>query len=681
MKIGERIKAAMRILTKRSTTSWDEIWYNTLNIKTKAGADISETSALTISGLFAALNFLAGTLASLPRAIYRRLPDEGREPAVNHPLYDRLRNKPNESKLTAWQWIYTSIMHKYLWGNWYTLINKPIYQQQTLIPLLPDRTWIDSDRQDRYITRTSSGQQTYIAGENMLHIPHISMEGITGKGIIHYARESLGIAKAQDEFAANFFGKGTKAGGFVEIPGKMDEEIKKGLQADFNDKYGALGESWKAIFLTGGAKFTPTVIDAVKAQALESRQFSIVEVARWTNLPPHILRELSRATFSNIEHQGIELVIYSLLPITTQIESAMNASLLDEDERKTYFIKFDLKGLLRGDIAARTAFYNAMLDRGVFNADMVLALEDMNPQPNGLGKIYMLPLNMINKERAVTEESPTPDEEIQAERIRGGLEIKHEFEMERRARQLVQQRTAALRRKITIAYKTKFEAYGKKVITAEVKAIRKAIKEMLGEKGATELQVWMDRFYPTFSERVDIASAPLLTSYADAIQPVALQEIGSEVDVSVQYNRFTADYRESFVKRHVDGSKGQLRKVIKEAEEQHLDVAEALDTRLDEWAEKRPGKIANRESMRAENAFTRSVFALAGITQLISMSSGKPCPYCDELNGKVVGIEKPFLGVGDFQPEGADGPLNISSNHFHPPYHDGCECGIMAVTS
>jgi len=291
-----------------------------------------------------------------------------------------------------------------------------------------------------------------------------------------------------------------------------------------------------------------------------------------------------------------------------------------------------------------------------------------------------LPLNMINKERAVTEELPTPEEEMQAERIRAGLEIKREFEMERRARQLVQKRTAALRRKITIAYKTKFEAYGKKIITAEVKAIRKAIKEMLGEKGATELQVWMDRFYPTFSERVDIASAPLLTSYADAIQPIALQEIGSEVDVSVQYNRFTADYRESFVKRHVDGSQGQLRAVIKDAEEQHLDVTEALEERLTGWEEKRPSKIAERESIRAENAFTRSVFALAGITQLISMSGGKPCPFCEELSGKVVGIEQPFLSAGPFQPDGAAGPLNITSNHFHPPYHDGCECGIMAVT-
>ena len=664
MKIAQRIKMAVRVIFKRS---WDDTWIHTLPRKTIAGTNITESSALTVSGLFAALNFLAGTLASLPRAIYRRLPDGGREPAVDHPLYDRLHNKPNESKLTAWQWIYTSIMHKYLWGNWYTFLEKKNYQNQALFPLLPDRTWIDKDRPDRYITHYGNGQQTYIPSENMLHIPHISMDGITGKGIIHYARESLGIAKAQDEFAASFFGKGTKAGGFIEHEQKMDETVRKGLQADFNDKYGALGESWKAIFLSGGAKFTPNAIDAVKAQALESRQFSIVEVARWTNLPPHILRELSRATFSNIEHQGIELVIYSLLPITTQIEAAMNISLLDETERKTHYIKFDLKGLLRGDITARTEFYTAMLDRGVFNADMVLALEDMNPQPNGLGKIYMLPLNMINKERVITEQPPAI-----------GTEGAEEFK--KRSAQIVQKRTMALRRKITIAYKPQFEAYGKRIITAEVKAIRKAIKKMLGEKDATELQVWMEGFYPTFAEKVDVASAPLLTSYADAISPIALEEIGSEVDVGIQYDRFKSQYRESFVKRHVDGSQGQLKAVIRDAEEQHLDVAEALEERLAGWEETSPGKIAERESLRAENAFTRSVFALAGITHLVSMSYDKSCPYCEELNGKVVGIEQPFLSAGSFQPDGADGPLNITSNHFHPPYHDGCDCGIMAVT-
>ena len=666
MNILQKLKLATRMIFKRDAKdAWDG-WFNTISKKTIAGTNVNEFSSLTISALFGALNFLAGTLASLPRVIYRRLPNGNKEKAYDHPIYDRLHNKPNESKLTAWQWVYTSIMHKYLWGNWYTYLDRTNYQNQRLIPLLPDRTWIDKDHPDRYITHTAHGQKEYLPAENMLHIPHISLDGITGKGIVHYARESLGIVKAQEEFAANFFGKGIKAGGFVEIDGSMEEETRKELQKDFNEKYGELGNSWKAIFLTGGAKFQQQELDAVKAQALESRQFSVVEIARWTNLPPHILRELSRATFSNIEQQGIELVTYSLLPITTQIEQEMNATFFNEKDRKIYFIKYDLKGLLRGDIEARTGFYTAMLDRGVFNADMVLDLEDMNPQPDGLGKIYMMPLNMLNKEHALSEQPLT----IESESINNTI---------KRSSQTVQKRTAALRRKITIAYKKQFEACGKQVVTAEVQGIREAVKKMLGEKDSKEFEVWLEGFYSEFSKKVDILSTPLLSSYAETILPVALQEIGSEMDIGIQYDRFQSQYRESFVRRHIKGSQGQLRAVIEGAEEQHENVAEAVEERLGEWEEKRSGKISMRESVRAENAFTRSVFALAGITQLISVSYGKSCPYCNDLDGKIVGIDQPFLLEGLFQPEGADGPLNITSNHFHPPYHDGCDCGIMAV--
>jgi len=661
MKIGQRLKLAAHAIFKRSG-EWERIWGNATSVRTAAGTNINESSSLTISALFAALNFLASTLASLPRAIYRRTSNGGREPAPDHPLYDRIHNKPNKSYLTAWQWIYTSIMHKYLWGNWYTYIEKRSYQNQELLPLLPDRTWIDRAHPNYITTHDANGQVTYIPRENVLHIPHISLAGVTGKGIVHYARESLGIVKAQEEFVAHFFGQGTKAGVFVSADGPMKEETRLGLQKDFNETYGDLGNSWKAIFLTGGAKVDQQEIDAVKAQALESRQFSVVEVARWTNLPPHILRELSRATFSNIEQQGIELVMYSLLPITTQIEQAMNIYLFDGDERKTHFIKFELKGLLRGDIEARTNFYNAMLDRGVFNADQVRALEDINPQPNGLGKVYMMPLNMVNKELVLTKQPLT----IEADSIKRSVLV-------------VQERTAALRRKITIAYKKQYEAYGEQVVTAEVKEIKKAIKKMLGEKDAKEFGVWLERFYPSFSKKVDTLAAPLLASHAEAILPIALQEIESELDVGIQYDRFQSQYRESYVKRHVEGSQGQLKAVIKEAEEQHEDVAEAVGKRLDEWEEKRPGKIAMRESVRAENAFTRSVFALAGIMKIISVAYGTNCPYCNNLNGKIVGIDQPFLFAGSFQPEGAEKPLIVTSKRFHPPYHDGCDCGIMAV--
>ena len=342
----------------------------------------------------------------------------------------------------------------------------------------------------------------------------------------------------------------------------------------------------------------------------------------------------------------------------------MNIAFFDDRERREHFVKFELKGLLRGDLKARTEFYNAMLDRGVFNADMVLDLEDMNPQPEGIGQIYMIPLNMVNKKLVISPQPLT----IEAPRALS--------ELKRQSVQIIERRSGALRRKITIAYMKKFEEYGKQVVENEVEAVRKAVKETLGSRNTVDFLAWLERFYPEFSKTIDTLSAPLLSSYADAILPVAQEEIGSEADVSIQYQVFQREYREYYVARHVKSSQGQLRSVITEAQANGNDEAEAVEQRLQEWEEKRPGKISMREGIRAENAFARSVFALSGIAKIVSVHFGKSCPYCLALDGKVIGIDEYFLTKGDFQPDGADTPLSVTSNHSHPPYHDGCDCGI-----
>jgi HK97 family phage portal protein len=633
---------------------------------TKAGTRVNEVSSLNISAVYAAVNFIASTIASLPKVIFRRIPSGGRVKAYEHPLYDRLHNKPNGSNMTAWQWIYTQLIHKYLWGNWYTYLDFKSHQNRGLIPLLPDRTYQDPTDDSVYITHKKDGTQLRFPDSQILHIPHFSLDGVKGKGVVHYARESLGITKALDEYAGHFFGNGTHQGGFVEIQGVMDDETRKGLQADFNEKYRGLGEAWKVIFLTGDAKFKPNEIDLARSQALESRQFSVLEVSRWLNLPPHVLRELTHATFSNIEEQALELVIYSLMPITTQIEQAMNIAFFDDEEREKHYVKFELKGLLRGDLKARTEFYNAMLDRGVFNADMVLDLEDMNPQPDGLGQLYILPLNMVNKKLVV---SPQP---LTIEAPRGAPETK------RQTVQIVERRSGALRRKITIAYKKQFDSYGEKIIAEEVNAVRKAAKETLGARNMVDFLAWLDEFYPEFSKTIDTLAAPLLTSYSDAILPVALEEIASEANISAQYQAFQREYREYFVDRHVKSSTGQLKSIVSNAQENDEDIAEVVEQRLTEWEEKRGAKITMRESIRAESAFTRAAFAGAGISKIRSVSYGKSCPYCLALDGKIIGIDEYFLTKGEFQPDGADEPLIVTGNCSHPPYHDGCDCGIDA---
>jgi HK97 family phage portal protein len=668
MSIMTRVKAAYRALTGLEDESWKNFMYGK---KTDAGPRINEQSSLSISALFAAVNFIAGTIATLPKVVYRHQANGGKQRAIDHPLYAKLHDQPNED-MTAWQWVYTSIMHKYLWGNWYTYRNFNTYRNQRLIPLLPDRTYKDPDRPGYVFTRINNKtKEIALPKEDVLHIPHISLDGITGKGIIHYARESLGIAKAQDQFAGKFFGTGLHPGGFVNVEGKMDEETRKALQRDFNQKYAGLGKSHMVIFMTGGAKYEPEEIDPEKAQALESRQFSVVEVSRWTNLPPHILRELSRATFSNIEQQGLELVIYSLLPITTQIEQAMNATFFDEEERKTHFIKFELKGLMRGDLKTRQAFYESMLDRGVFNADMVLDLEDMNPQPDGLGKIYFVPLNMVNK-KMVTGSQPLTIEASDHNRGDRGVEFSEYIEG------TVEYRYTGLRRKLTQAYKKKFDAYGENIVALEVKSIREAIEKHLSERNSIDFFAWLDSFYSEFKQDIERSAAPLLSSYADALLPVAKEEIQSEADIDTEYQRFQHDYKEVFVSRHIDSSVGQIKNVVSEAQQNGEDPGEALTQRMDEWEEKRPGKITMRETIRAENAFAKAVFAAAGITKIRSVHLGKSCPYCRALDGTVIDIKGNFLTKGEFQPDNADEPLIVTGNRSHPPYHDGCDCTIAA---
>jgi len=676
MKLTKRISRAIRAL-RADDPGFDDKWWEIHDNMTKAGTQVGEVSSLSISAVFAAMNILAGTVASLPKVVYRRLRTGGKERAFDHPLYDRLHNKPNDSGLTAWQWIYTSLFHKYLWGNWYTFIDRPSHGNLRLMPLLPDRTWRDAANPDLYITKTN-GKQVKLPRSQMLHIPHISLAGFSGKGVIHYARESLGITKAMDEFAAGFFGHGTHPGGFVEIEGSMDDATRKSLQKEFNELYGGLGNIWKVIFMKN-SKFEPLEVDAEKAQALQSRQFGVVEVARWLNLPPHILRDLTRATYSNIEEQGIDLVVYSLLPLTTQIEQEMNIVFFDDAERKDHLVKFELKGLLQGDIKTRTEFYKAMLDRGVFNADTVLDLEDMNPQPNQLGQSYFMPLNMVNKEMVVSSK-PTG--------IQGRSPIimllnpnNNQLSFPETQRQLVlpESRSISLRRRLTNAYKKKFDGYGQEVVGRETEAILAAIKETLSGRDTVEFLQWLDEFYESFGQEVDSLAAPLLSSYADAILPVAQDEINSDLDISTSYQSFEKDYQGSLVERHLQSSKGQLRAVVIDAQKAEESEAEAVEERLAEWEEKRPGKISMRESIRGENAFARSVFALSGIVKIMSVALGsKPCPFCVALDGTIIGIDQVFLPKGDFQPDGAEAPLTVTHSCSHPPYHDGCECGLVA---
>lgn len=689
----DRVRIATRALfaPSRSFEDWSEEDEKTfvLGALTKAGTRVNESSSMRLSSVFAAVNIYCKTIASLPRSLRRRIPGGGSEPAVDHPLYDLIKTKPNSNpQMTSWQWIYASMAHKILWGNWYTWHMMESYRTRQLIPLLPDRTGFDPLDRRRYMT-TIEGKQYFIHRDEMLHIPHVTLDGVTGKGVIHYAGESLGLSSALEEFASRFFGDGTHNGGIIIAKKPVDEIQRRRYMAEFNAKYKGLGKTHSTVWLNGDVEYHKEDSDADKAQVLQSRSFSISEVARWMNLPPHILRDLSRATFTNIEHQGIELVVYSMQPEVVQIEQAMNCTFLDAEERRDYYVKFDLKGLLRGDIQARTQFYQAMIDRGVFNADDVLALEDMNPQPDGLGKIYTISFNYQNKE-SITQ--PLPDfssilrEGPATGRVRIESGDRHLAGCDcvgcRSKRRTVSGQSAirsssvALRRRLTHSYIPQFASAARSVVNEEIASLRPIVEESLSSRSAGELEARLAAFYQEFEKQLRAVLGGVVGGFAAAILPVAEEEVGLDIDVTGSYGQFTQAYIETAIKRHIESSKGQILSLLEEYQDE-TEAAEALGVRLAEWAEKRPGKMTHEEAYRGENAFSRQAWVLVGVPKIQSVAYGSDsCPYCLALHGKTVGIMEDLLPAGAFLPEGAEIPLTLARGHKHPPYHGGCECGI-----
>jgi hypothetical protein len=221
----------------------------------------------------------------------------------------------------------------------------------------------------------------------------LGFDGLVGYNVIRYARECLGAALATQKLAGSLFGNGIRASGTLEHPGKLKEDAQKRLRDSFSQYQGS-DSALRLMILEEGMKFNQTTIPPEEAQFLESRQFSVSEICRWFRMPPHKVADLTRATFSNIEQQSIEYVGDTLMPWLVRWEQEIYRKLLTrQEQRKGLFARHTVNGLLRGDATARANYYKTMREWGVFSADDIRELEEMNPIKEGKGDIYLQPLN------------------------------------------------------------------------------------------------------------------------------------------------------------------------------------------------------------------------------------------------------------------------------------------------
>lgn len=363
-----------------------------------SGVEVDEETALKISAVYACVKVISETVASLPLNLLKELTNGDSEKAKQHPLYTILKDTPN-SEMSSFTFREMQMTNLLLWGNAYSLIKRNKQGQIVeLYPLKSKNMKVERDavtNKIKYIYTNNKGISTTYTPKQVLHIPAFTFDGVLGVSPITYAREAMGLALATEEFGARFFGNGARPGGVLEHPGTIKDPDK--LRDSWNKVYQGTANSHKVAVLEEGMKYHEIGMSPEDSQFLQTRSFQLTEICRIFRVPPHMIGDLSRSTFSNIEHQSIDFVVHTIRPWLVRWEQAIIRSLLNDEERTIYYPKFNVDGLMRGDFTTRMSGYAIARQNGWMSANEIRALEDMNKIPTDQGgDLYLLNGNMIS---------------------------------------------------------------------------------------------------------------------------------------------------------------------------------------------------------------------------------------------------------------------------------------------
>ena len=359
-----------------------------------AGAAVTPETAMRVSAVYACVRVIADAISSIPLKVYFS-GKSGKEAATGHPLYQLLHDAPNNFQTSA-EWRDQAASALCLRGNAYSVVRRDgAGRVVATIPVHPDKVRIYQDRSTLavvYDVTWPDGRVERVSSQDLLHLRGLSSDGVVGLTPIALAREAIGLALTAEEHGARFFSNGARPGIVIKTPvATKPDQIEK-LRAEWDKMHGGAFNAWRPALLYGGMEVQPLTMNATDAQFLETRKFQVTEIARIFRVPPHMIADLERATFSNIEHQAMEFVTTCIRPWVVRIEQRMNQVLLTPSERRTYNIEFSLEGLLRGDLKSRFEAYPIARNGGWMSPNDIRQIENMNRIEGG--DEYMRPMNM-----------------------------------------------------------------------------------------------------------------------------------------------------------------------------------------------------------------------------------------------------------------------------------------------
>lgn len=494
---------------------------------TKSGSHISEMSAMQLAVVWCCIKVLSEDSASLPLHLYRRM-GQGREKAIENSLYALLHDSPNP-EMTAMAFRETYMSHLLSWGNAYAekeygkgLIGKGVVI--ALWPIPPQRVTVKRNERKQIvydINMAGTGLPNVILPkEKILHTPGLSFDGIKGYSPIAHHREAIGLGKSLEEFGALYFGQGTHPGVIISHPGKLSPEGHKNLKESLAEAHSGLGKSHRLMLLQEAMKIEKIGIPNDEAQFLESRSYQNIDIgSRIYRLPPQMYGEYDKAsTYASAEQFNIDYVVKTLRSWLVRLEQSFNMSLIPERERAILFFEHSIEGLLRGDSAARAAFYRELFQIGGITPNQIAELENWNPiGPQGDKRF--VPLNMIPLDQAGT----SPPEPTASEQNR-----------------------TKYRARLESAYQRLLDGVIEKLTKQEEQRVN-WVKKNNGD---------IAEFYRKFPEYIEKYANPVFFSFAEAITGMEseLNDIDYD-DLKPGIEQFTRSFGGDFASKFASGSR------------------------------------------------------------------------------------------------------------------------------
>lgn len=377
--------------------AWNPSLWNLMGSQSVSGENVTEHSALTYSAVWCAINLYASTISTLPLHLLRQDAKKTIQ-ATEKPLFDVLHSEANRY-MTAQCFREVGIAHLLSWGNWYAeKVTDSLGRIQELWPITPHRVrprMVDGELV--YRISLQGAPDVYLGRDKILHIPGLGFDGFQGYSVVAMARKSIGLGMAMETFGATYFGNGTHPGVVVTHPGKIGDVAYSNLKDALTSQYSGLGQAHRLMLLEEAMTIDKLGFAPEESQFLESRQFQIPEIARWFNLPPHKLKDLTKSSFNNIEAEQISFVTDSILPVAIRIEQALDMQLLTKDEKKRQklYFRHNMEGLLRGSAKDRAEYYKTMLGYGIMTLNEVRAKENLDPSSEEFADQLFVQLNMV----------------------------------------------------------------------------------------------------------------------------------------------------------------------------------------------------------------------------------------------------------------------------------------------